>query len=67
MNVKKYIIWAGDMYYPRIGLNDIIGTYDTVEECKNHLITSSTIYDWWIIVRHADMIQVESGGSDGTP
>jgi len=32
--VKRYILFAGDIYYPRGGARDLVGYRDSIEECK---------------------------------
>lgn len=32
--MNRYILFAGDIYYPRGGARDLVGYRDSVEECK---------------------------------
>lgn len=32
--MSRYILFAGDIYYPRGGARDLVGYRDSVEECK---------------------------------
>ena len=32
--MKRYIAFAGDIYYPSGGMDDIVGFFDTVEEAR---------------------------------
>ncbi|MEQ6355193.1 hypothetical protein ABNX05_11240 [Lysinibacillus sp. M3] len=36
--MKKYMLFGFDHYYPRGGMNDLIGTFDSKEEADDHFI-----------------------------
>lgn len=58
--MKKYIVFAGEAYYPLPGMGDFYGTFDTVEDAKKDLEENS--FDWYQVVEHSTMIIVESFG-----
>jgi hypothetical protein len=35
--MKRYWLFFWDTYYPSGGMNDFLGSFDSVEEAKNHL------------------------------
>ena len=41
---KKYILFQYDKFYPRGGLMDIIGSFDTIEEAKEFAKKDRTDY-----------------------
>ncbi len=43
--VKRYFLFAGDDYYPVGGIYDLVGTYDSVEECMSRLTYPIIIFD----------------------
>ena len=42
-NLKRYILFTGNNYYPAGGTNDITGFYSTLTECVNNIGRA----DWW--------------------
>ncbi len=36
--MKRYMLFGFDHYYPRGGMNDLIGTFDSKEEVDDHFI-----------------------------
>lgn len=48
--MKKYLLFAGDYYYPAGGFNDFIGSFDSIDEAKQayancdwvHIVDSET-------------------------
>lgn len=44
--MKKYMLFAGDTYYPSGGFFDLVGDYDTVEEARE----KGAKYDWYQVV-----------------
>lgn len=71
--MKRYLLFAGDHYYPSGGIEDYMGDYDTVEEAE---IAGSNKYpktlyhplgkfqyDWWQVVDSTDM-KMFSGGNN---
>ena len=58
----KYLLWAGDNYYPGSGLRDFKGFFPTVEEAEAFAKSKRPsaqdypfVYDWYTIVEHATM------------
>ncbi len=56
--MKKYIVFAGKIFYPQGAMNDLIGEVDTVEEGQK--LFTDTVKDsvdgrWCEIVEHATM------------
>jgi menaquinone-dependent protoporphyrinogen IX oxidase len=45
--MKRYLLFAGEDYYPRGGWSDFIGDFDTIDEAKNYKIE---YIDWIQIV-----------------
>ena len=35
--MKKYLLFAGEEYYPAEGVHDFINAHDTIEEAKAHV------------------------------
>ena len=65
--MKKYLLFAGDNYYPRAGTSDYEGDFDTIEEAvakgtsvhvNEHWKTGQRVYDWYEVVEHATMQRV---------
>lgn len=50
--MKRFLLIAGDNYYPRQGTHDWIGCFETEEEAKDHmnLLSVGNQYDWHEIV-----------------
>lgn len=46
--MKKYMVFAGDAYYPIGGWEDFKGTFDLIEEARERARVSSG--DWFQIV-----------------
>ncbi len=42
--MKKFLLIAGQDYYPGHGTNDWIGTFETREEAENHITKTSFEY-----------------------
>ena len=53
--MKRYLLFAGDTYYPAGGWRDFLGHFDTEEEALDHLKTQP--HDWWEIV-DAELVEV---------
>ena len=34
---KRYIVFTFEGYYPSGGMNDSSGSFDSIEECKEHI------------------------------
>lgn len=35
--MKRYLTFFGSYYYPKGGMDDFIGDFDTMDECKNKI------------------------------
>lgn len=46
--MKRYLVFAGDKWYPSGGWDDFKGDFNTIEEGKESLISIGP--DWWHIV-----------------
>lgn len=44
-NMKRYLLFAGNYFYPLGGWNDFVGDYDTIEEALQYAVK-----EWWHIV-----------------
>ena len=40
----RYLLFAGDHYYPAGGVHDLVGSYESLDEAIN--ITKEYNYDW---------------------
>lgn len=36
--MKRFLLFGGDTYYPRGGMDDFKGDYDTIDEAKNEAL-----------------------------
>jgi hypothetical protein len=43
--MKKFIVFAGDTYYPQGGMKDFKGTFDTEQKVNNYLLNCHN-FDW---------------------
>lgn len=58
--MKRYLLFAGDRFYPYGGWKDFISSYDTIDEAKAALDDPLTrhsyggyplgTYDWWHVI-----------------
>lgn len=48
--MKKYLLFAGDNYYPMGGFDDFRGDFDTIELAEQHLKACFSDVDWAHIV-----------------
>jgi hypothetical protein len=48
--MKRYLLFAGDEYYPTGGWGDFISDFDTLEEAKKDLLSGRFDKDWYQIV-----------------
>ena len=46
--MKRYLLFAGEQYYPDGGWHDFIGSYETVQQAQGKARADG--YDWWHIV-----------------
>ena len=60
--MKRYVLFAGDDYYPSGGAHDYRGSFDTVEEAKDAPTPAyswnSTPADWAHIADGADGLRI---------
>ena len=58
--MKRYMLFAGDHYYPSGGMNDYRGDYDTLEMA----IRSTGRCDWWHVydTKNQDTVTGDSCG-----
>jgi hypothetical protein len=57
-NPMNYALFAGDYYYPRGGLNDLVGQYETIEEAE--AAVGERIVEWYHIVYLPTLVVVKS-------
>lgn len=57
--MKRYLLFAGDIYYPGGGWDDFIGSFDTIEECQAFGKDPSRGLDWYQIVDTTTMLALE--------
>lgn len=57
--MKRYLLFAGDVYYPVGGWDDFRGAYDTIEEAQSASLAYRDTYEWFHIVDTVEMKQVE--------
>lgn len=60
--MKRYLAFAGSTYYPSGGMNDFIGSFDTVDEAIAEICYSDEDYgminDWGHVFDQVDEIRV---------
>lgn len=56
--MKRYLLFAGDIYYPAGGWRDFIGDFDVLDEAKARLIRNRS-YDWYQIydTKHNEIVE----------
>jgi hypothetical protein len=64
--VKRYLLFAGDSYYPQGGWDDLQDSFDTSQEAiEAAKIGDSMVvkagYDWWHIIDSETMTRVVVG------
>lgn len=61
--MKKYLLFAGDHYYPSGGVRDFVGDFDSIEGAMSELIRfgRSDGFDWYHIVEYSTMKIVKKG------
>jgi hypothetical protein len=45
MKHKRYLVFTYPVYYPFGGLSDLVGSFDTVEECKELIRAEGSTYN----------------------
>lgn len=58
--MKRFLLFAGDMYYPGGGWSDFMEDFDSLEEARNG--GRQTSDDWYQIVDTETMKEVEERG-----
>jgi hypothetical protein len=48
--MKRYLLFAGDDYYPQKAWYEFRGSFDTIEEAKGISNYYAKYFDWWQIV-----------------
>jgi hypothetical protein len=46
--MKRFLLIAGGVYYPRMGTGDWVGAFETYEEAEKHAKENPT--DWYNII-----------------
>lgn len=74
--MKKYLLFAGDNYYPMGSIRDLIGDFDTVDEALAEANRKRTYDDgsgswsyagesqWYDVVEHATMKSVAKSNNE---
>jgi len=57
--MKRYLLFAGSLYYPSGGWDDLVESFDTVDECIAQAKANSYVMDWWQIVDTTTWQQVK--------
>lgn len=48
---RRFMLFGGDHYYPSGGIDDLHGSYETLETAMMHATTSfGDDYTWWNII-----------------
>lgn len=62
--MKAYLLFAGNQYYPRQGVRDLRGSFDSIHDAKTAVTLGD--FDWAVVVEHASMREVcEAEGKRG--
>jgi len=69
--IKRYLLFAGENYYPQQAQSSFVGDFDSIEECTEAIekFTNSEDYyaeklvDWWSVLDtvNRDWIESETG------
>jgi hypothetical protein len=64
--MKRYLLFCGNNYYPNGGWSDLIGAFDTIEECgpPNHFVDrygDTVEVDWWHLVDTEVLAIIDQG------
>lgn len=57
----KYLVFAGDNFYPEGGWKDFIGKANSLEEAEKHLLALTFDHDWFEIIELESGKRVKSG------
>lgn len=56
--MKRFILFAWDVYYPAGGCNDMIGQFDTADEAKECLVNRAKVYRTY---DEAEILDIQTG------
>ena len=56
--MKRYLLFAGEYYYPSGGWRDFWGAFDSVDDARKELDAQIGSYDWYHIVDTETMEQI---------
>ena len=66
--MKRYLLFAGDTYYPGGGWSDYKGSFDTIEEAKTSALAGERWsaehihkFDWWQVIASITETEVADG------
>lgn len=63
---ERFLVFAGDQYYPYGGYWDYRGGFASIDLAKNHLLAHRG-YDWWHVVdSETQQIVLDSSDIDAT-
>ena len=57
--MKKFLLFAGDEYYPRGGFYDFRMSFNSISEAKDHMLKNNESFDWWHIIDSTTMEVVD--------
>lgn len=46
--MERYLLFAGNMYYPYGGWNDLVDSYETIEDAVE--FAKEKNFEWWHVV-----------------
>lgn len=60
--MKRYLLFAGDTYYPAGGWDDFIDSFDSFEAAREDpKLVERSKYGWWQIIDTVTMEQTDGG------
>ena len=59
--MKRYLLFAGDVYYPLGGMNDLFGDFDSMDEAVAKMQATNDDHDWWHVYDTVGREIVDSG------
>ena len=60
-SLKRFLLFAGDTYYPCGGWHDFIGSYDSYEEAAANGDIDRN--DWWHVIDHKTGLRISKAPS----
>lgn len=54
---KRYLVFGCFTYYPLGGLDDLLDTFDSIDEC--HGLINNDVYDYYYIYDRIEGVKVE--------